>query len=155
VRFIEEKSYGCPARPRCRIATKNAKLHSILSLGLHESDEAKCLKFFPVLRQSTIWILEQDKKSRKSLRKRRSLSRRLSPSSQKHHRQRLPRNFHHIPVSLTIIPRTPSRCLGSDALLCGPASECRQSLLGLTDIQKSALQNYCTDSAYRLYTNYI
>lgn len=41
---------------------KNAKLYSILSLGVHELNEKDCLAFFPVLRQSTIWILEQDKK---------------------------------------------------------------------------------------------
>ncbi|MGJ5096743.1 hypothetical protein ACQR18_32015 [Bradyrhizobium oligotrophicum] len=46
---------------------KNAKLYSILSLGVHELDEKDCLAFFPVLRQSTIWILEQDRKKQEEL----------------------------------------------------------------------------------------
>jgi len=46
---------------------KNAKLYSILSVGLHELKEGECLAFFPVLRQSTIWILEQDKKKQEEL----------------------------------------------------------------------------------------
>jgi hypothetical protein len=46
---------------------QNAKLYSILSLGIHELNEADCLAFFPVLRQSTIWILEQDKKKQEEL----------------------------------------------------------------------------------------
>jgi hypothetical protein len=46
---------------------KNAKIYSILSLGVHELNEADCLAFFPILRQSTVWILEQDKKKREEL----------------------------------------------------------------------------------------
>jgi hypothetical protein len=46
---------------------RNAKLYSILSLGVHELNEQDCLDFFPVLRQSTIWILEQDKKKQEEL----------------------------------------------------------------------------------------
>jgi hypothetical protein len=51
----------------------NAKLYSILSLGVHELKEADCLAFFPVLRQSTIWILEQDKKKQEELAQRKEL----------------------------------------------------------------------------------
>lgn len=51
----------------------NAKLYSILSLGVHELDEADCLAFFPILRQSTIWILEQDKKKQEELAQRKQL----------------------------------------------------------------------------------
>jgi hypothetical protein len=52
---------------------KNAKIYSILSLGIHELKEADCLAFFPVLRQSTIWILEQDKKKQEELAQQRKL----------------------------------------------------------------------------------
>jgi hypothetical protein len=51
----------------------NAKLYSILSLGVHELDEKDCLAFFPVLKQSTIWILEQDKKKQEELAQRKQL----------------------------------------------------------------------------------
>jgi len=46
---------------------ENAKIYSILSLGVHELDEDDCLAFFPVLRQSTVWILDQDKKKKEEL----------------------------------------------------------------------------------------
>jgi hypothetical protein len=52
---------------------RNAKLYSILSLGVHELDEKDCLAFFPVLRQSTIWILEQDKKTQEELAQQKAL----------------------------------------------------------------------------------
>jgi hypothetical protein len=63
---------------------KNAKLYSILSLGVHELDEKDCLAFFPVLRQSTIWILEQDKKKQEELAQQKALEQaiaKFSPSS--------------------------------------------------------------------------
>jgi hypothetical protein len=60
---------------------KNAKLYSILSLGVHELDEASCLDFFPVLRQSTIWILEQDKKRRDEESQQKALERAISKFS--------------------------------------------------------------------------
>jgi hypothetical protein len=46
---------------------KNAKIYSILSVGLHELTEAQCLSFFKVLRQSMTLILEEDKKKREEL----------------------------------------------------------------------------------------
>lgn len=46
---------------------KNSKIYSILSLGLHELSEEECLAFFSVLRQSTVVILEEDKKKREEL----------------------------------------------------------------------------------------
>jgi hypothetical protein len=52
---------------------KNAKIYSILSLGVHELKEAGCLAFFPILRQSTVWILEQDKKKREELAQQKAL----------------------------------------------------------------------------------
>jgi hypothetical protein len=52
---------------------KNSKIYSILSLGIHELDEKDCLSFFPVLRQSAIWILEQDKKKQEELVQQREL----------------------------------------------------------------------------------
>lgn len=57
---------------------KNAKLYSILSLGVHELTEKDCLAFFPVLRQSTIWILEQDKKKQEELAQQRQLEEAIS-----------------------------------------------------------------------------
>jgi hypothetical protein len=64
---------------------KNAKLYSILSLGVHELTEKDCLAFFPVLRQSTIWILEQDKKKQQELAQQKALEAaitKFSPSGQ-------------------------------------------------------------------------
>ena len=52
---------------------KNAKIYSILSLGLHELTEEECLSFFNVLRQSTVFILEQDKKMREELERQKEL----------------------------------------------------------------------------------
>jgi hypothetical protein len=46
---------------------KNARIYSILSLGIHELKEADCLAFFKVLRQSLVLILEEDKKKREEL----------------------------------------------------------------------------------------
>ena len=60
---------------------KNAKLYSILSLGVHELSEADCLAFFPVLRQSTIWILEQDKKKQQELAQQKQLEDAISKFS--------------------------------------------------------------------------
>jgi hypothetical protein len=57
---------------------KNTKLYSILSLGVHELNEKDCLAFFPVLRQSTIWILEQDKKKKEELDQQRGLEEAIS-----------------------------------------------------------------------------
>jgi hypothetical protein len=46
---------------------KNRKLYGILSLGIHELDEADCLNFFSVIRASTIFILEEDKRNKDEL----------------------------------------------------------------------------------------
>jgi len=46
---------------------KNAKIYSILSLGIHELEEQQCLAFFPILRQSLILILEEDKKKKQEI----------------------------------------------------------------------------------------
>lgn len=35
--------------------------------GVHDLSETECLDFFPVLRQSTVWILEEDKKKKEEL----------------------------------------------------------------------------------------
>lgn len=39
---------------------KNAKLYSILSVGIHELDEQDCLNFFDIARASIVAILEQE-----------------------------------------------------------------------------------------------
>lgn len=57
---------------------KNAKMYSILSLGVHELNEKDCLTFFPVLRQSTVWILEQDKKKQEELAQQRELEKAIA-----------------------------------------------------------------------------
>ena len=46
---------------------KNKKLYGILSLGIHELNEADCLNFFSVIRASTIFILEEDKRKKEEL----------------------------------------------------------------------------------------
>lgn len=52
---------------------KNSRIYAIMSLGVHELSETDCLAFFPVLKQSTIWILEQDKKKKEELTQRQQL----------------------------------------------------------------------------------
>lgn len=39
---------------------KHRDVYSILSKGIHELDEETCLKFYPVLKQAIVMILEQD-----------------------------------------------------------------------------------------------
>lgn len=46
---------------------ENAKIYSILSVGIHELDEATCLSYFDVLKHSIIIILEEDKKKKEEL----------------------------------------------------------------------------------------
>lgn len=46
---------------------KNRKLYSILSMGIHELNEPECLGFFNVIRLSTIYILEEDKRKKEEL----------------------------------------------------------------------------------------
>ena len=60
---------------------KNAKIYSILSVGLHELTEEECLSFFRVLRQSTILILEEDKKKREELEMQKELEKAISDFS--------------------------------------------------------------------------
>lgn len=57
---------------------QNSKLYSILSIGVHELNEKDCLAFFPVLKQSTIWILEQDKKKKEELAQMKALQQAIS-----------------------------------------------------------------------------
>lgn len=52
---------------------QNKKIYSILSLGIHELSEEKCLAYFEVLKDSIIMILEDDKKKREEIDRRRSL----------------------------------------------------------------------------------
>jgi hypothetical protein len=46
---------------------KNKRLYGILSKGVHELDEDECLRFFPVIRDSTIFILDEDKRKKEEL----------------------------------------------------------------------------------------
>lgn len=46
---------------------ENAKIYSILSVGIHELDEETCLGYFDVLKHSIIIILDEDKKKREEL----------------------------------------------------------------------------------------
>jgi hypothetical protein len=46
---------------------ENPKLYSILSIGIHELDEQRCLAFFEVLKDSIILILDEDKKKKEEL----------------------------------------------------------------------------------------
>ncbi|MGY3143766.1 hypothetical protein ACVWYQ_000765 [Bradyrhizobium sp. USDA 3397] len=57
---------------------KNAKIYSILSLGIHELEEEQCLGFFRVLRQSLIIILEEDKKKKEELELQRQLEKEIA-----------------------------------------------------------------------------
>jgi hypothetical protein len=66
------------ARHLPEFLVRNAKLYSILSIGLHELNEADCLAFFPVLRQSTIWILEQDKKKQEEIAQQKELEKAIA-----------------------------------------------------------------------------
>ncbi len=52
---------------------RNQKLYSILSLGIHELDEQKCLGFFEIVKQSTIFILEEDKRKKEELEQRKAV----------------------------------------------------------------------------------
>jgi hypothetical protein len=57
---------------------RNAKIYSILSLGVHELNEKDCLAFFPILRQSTVWVLEQDRKRQEELDQEKALQRAIA-----------------------------------------------------------------------------
>ena len=57
---------------------ENSRVYSILSLGLHELDEEQCLRVFPVLKASIIWILDEDKKKKEELQLRNSLKKAIA-----------------------------------------------------------------------------
>ncbi|MDT2019746.1 hypothetical protein [Methylocella sp. CPCC 101449] len=43
---------------------KNAIIYNILSKGVHELNESECLKYFEILKQSIVWILQQDQEAK-------------------------------------------------------------------------------------------
>jgi hypothetical protein len=57
---------------------ENSRIYSILSLGLHELDEATCLRFFNVLKASIVLILDEDKKKKEELQLRNSLKKAIA-----------------------------------------------------------------------------
>jgi hypothetical protein len=57
---------------------RNAKIYSILSVGIHELEEDQCLSFFKVLRQSLVLMLEEDKKKREELEMQRELEKAIA-----------------------------------------------------------------------------
>ena len=46
---------------------ENKKMYSILSLGIHELEEAECLAFFPVAWSAIIFILDEDHRKKEEL----------------------------------------------------------------------------------------
>jgi hypothetical protein len=46
---------------------ENRRIYSIVSLGIHQLSENDCLAFFPILKQSTLFILEEDKQKKERL----------------------------------------------------------------------------------------
>jgi hypothetical protein len=46
---------------------KNSRIYSILSIGLHALEEEDCLGYFELMKQSIIYILEDDKKKKEEL----------------------------------------------------------------------------------------
>jgi hypothetical protein len=57
---------------------QNHRLYSILSLGIHELDEARCSEFFPILRGSILYILRQDQAAREDEEARKALAKEIS-----------------------------------------------------------------------------
>jgi hypothetical protein len=57
---------------------ENHRIYSILSAGVHELDEAKCLIFFNVLKASIVLILDEDKKKKEELHLRASLKKAIA-----------------------------------------------------------------------------
>lgn len=57
---------------------ENRKLYGILSQAVHELDEAKCLSFFPVARDSIIQILREEKRQRDERASRKQLQAEIS-----------------------------------------------------------------------------
>jgi hypothetical protein len=60
---------------------RNAKLYSILSVGVHELDEKQCLAFFDVLKQSTIVILEEDRLKKEEIERQKKLEKQIAAFS--------------------------------------------------------------------------
>jgi hypothetical protein len=60
---------------------RNAKIYSILSLGMHELDEKQCLTFFDILKQSTIVILEEDLRNKEEGERQRRLEKEIAKFS--------------------------------------------------------------------------
>ena len=46
---------------------ENKRIYSILSIGIHQLDEQKCLSYFDIMKQSIIIILEEDKRKKEEL----------------------------------------------------------------------------------------
>ena len=67
-----------PTRTSPSFLVENSRVYSILSLGLHELDEEQCLRVFPVLKASIIWILDEDKKKKEELQLRNSLKKAIA-----------------------------------------------------------------------------
>lgn len=57
---------------------ENAKIFSILSIGIHELDEETCLGYFDLMKQSIIIILDEDKKKKEELALRRDFTKAIS-----------------------------------------------------------------------------
>lgn len=53
---------------------ENRRVYSILSLGIHELEEEACLTYFEALKQAIIIILEDDKKTKEELERRKAFS---------------------------------------------------------------------------------
>jgi hypothetical protein len=53
---------------------ENRKIYSILSVGIHELDEKKCLQWFGIMKQSIIIILVDDKKKKEDLERKAAFS---------------------------------------------------------------------------------
>jgi hypothetical protein len=60
---------------------RNKRIYGILSQGIHDLDDDNCLAFFPVLKQSIIVILEQDKKKMEELARQKELERAIAAFS--------------------------------------------------------------------------
>ncbi len=57
---------------------ENARIYGILSLGIHELDDERCLGAFEMLRESIFIILDEDEKKRAELERRKRLSSAIS-----------------------------------------------------------------------------
>lgn len=56
----------------------NARIYSILSVGIHELSEEDCLAFFEVLKESTVTILEEDLRKKEELDRKTKLAKAIS-----------------------------------------------------------------------------